>query len=199
MNECHAIDHLITAYVDDEVDGSERALVTAHLESCLVCRREVEAESTARRLLRAHAALARTAGTAPSWRPHAFRLGRPALPVPGASIAALALAALTLTGVLIWKPRTVEAIGVIGDSVCAATHQHSRDDAESRDCVQNCVTHGAEYVLVSGSTIYRIENQGFPDLAAFANLRVAVSGTMGADTIKLSRMNAAPQESGIRN
>jgi anti-sigma factor RsiW len=192
MSECHVIDHLITAFVDNEISESQRTAVVAHLAECRVCRTEVEAESTARHVLRAHAAVARTMGVTPAWRPAAFRLGRPALVLPGPMVAGVLVAALVIGAVLL-RPTAAQAVGVIGDSVCAATHPHAPGDAESRECVVNCVAHGAHFVLVSGQTVYRIENQEFPDLATFANVAVRVTGTIGSDAIRVSRVNAVRQ------
>lgn len=191
MTECHALDDLMTAFVDGELDDAGRARVIAHLEGCRTCRREVEAESTARHVLRAHAAVARTMGVAPSWTPHAFRLGAPALAAPRTAIVAL-VAAIGVGAWTLWlRPNTVEAIGIIGDSNCVATHVHLPGNTESRGCVLNCVKRGAEFVFVSNGEVIRIDNQAFPDLATFANQRVSVTGTMAHDAITVSQLAAA--------
>ncbi len=191
MTDCHALDDLITAFVDGELDEDERARVVAHLSICRACRHEVEAESTARHVLRAHAAVARTMGVTPSWRPQAFRLGRPALVVPRTAVVAL----VALLGFGVWtlwlRPNTVEAVGIIGDSHCVATHVHLPGNAESRGCVLNCVKRGAEFVFVSDGEVFRIDNQAFPDLATFANQRVNVTGTMAHDAITVSTLAEA--------
>jgi hypothetical protein len=53
------------------------------------------------------------------------------------------------------------------------------------------VKSGAEFVLVTDTQIYRIHNQRFPELAAFANVRVKVEGTWEGDRLVLGSMAAA--------
>jgi hypothetical protein len=195
MNDCHAIDDLITAFVDGEADARDRAFVIEHLAGCAACRTIADAESTARRILRTHAAAARTTGIDPVWRPHAFRLGRPILAASRLTMTAAVLLIALGGWALLARPTTVHAIGIIGDSFCAAGHPHPPGADEGRGCTLNCIKRGAEFVLVSGSNTYRIENQEFPDLAAWANARVTVSGVTvsgadGGSAIRVSRVDA---------
>jgi hypothetical protein len=50
---------------------------------------------------------------------------------------------------------------------------------------------GAEFVLGSGTQVYRIHNQHFPELAGFADVRVKVEGTWDGDRIVVASMAAA--------
>ncbi len=53
MATCREVEHLVTRYVDGEASPPDRARVDAHLATCPPCRHRVEAESTARDVLRA--------------------------------------------------------------------------------------------------------------------------------------------------
>jgi anti-sigma factor RsiW len=55
MMGCHEVEPLLTAYIDREVDGRDRAAIAAHLDGCPACRRRASAEHSARTLLRARA------------------------------------------------------------------------------------------------------------------------------------------------
>lgn len=54
MKTCRDILPLVTPFVDGEATPDQQAAVRSHLEACGVCRAEVAAGQTARRLLRAH-------------------------------------------------------------------------------------------------------------------------------------------------
>jgi hypothetical protein len=188
---CDLVDRLMTPFVDGECAEDERAAVIAHLRGCAPCTRRVEAESTARQLLHAHASVARTMGVEPEWRPRVWRLGRPMVP---ASAAALLLAG-ALGGVLLaaWlRPAPVLAVGVIGDSRCQHEHRPAaRFAVDEGTCTRNCVAAGAEYVLVTDTRIFRISNQDLADLPALADVRVAVRGRMNGDMILVARLDPA--------
>ena len=55
MKNCADIDRLMTPYVDDEVDTTDRQAVDVHLAECSRCRDRADAERTARRIMRSHA------------------------------------------------------------------------------------------------------------------------------------------------
>ena len=168
-----------------------RAAVVAHLRGCEACRHRAEAESTARQMLHAHAQVARTMGVQPAWRPRVSRLGRPALPV---SAPVLLLAAVLTGGLGFWilRPVTLTAVGVIGDSFCEHVHRPAaRFDVDERTCTLNCVKLGAEFVLVTDTRIYRISNQDLPGLATFADGRVAVTGRMDGDMLRVASLQPA--------
>jgi hypothetical protein len=189
---CEELDRRVTLFVDDECAEAERAAIIAHMRQCEDCRRRVEAESTAKRVLQAHAAVARTMGVPVPWRPRVFRLGQPALPVRPTLL--VLLAALVAVGVVgVWlRPTPVMAVGVIGDSFCG--HQHrftTRFNVDEHECTLGCVQRGAEFVLVTDTQVYQIRNQQLPELAAFANARVKVEGTLDGDAIVVARMSAA--------
>src|SRR5712691_7386306 len=120
---CHELDRLVTLFVDGECSDAERTAVIAHLRHCHECRTRVEAESTAKEVLHAHATVARTMGVPPSWRPRVFRLGQPALPVHPKLLVLVAVVAAGLLGGWL-RPTRVIAVGVIGDSLCQ--HEHHR-------------------------------------------------------------------------
>src|SRR5713226_2976481 len=111
MMTCRELDRLITPFIDEECSPTERADTLSHLQQCDECRTRVEAESTARHLLHAHAAIARTMGVSPPWRPRVFRLGQP-LPLVRPTLLLLFFAVLTV-GLTRWflQPAPLMAVG----------------------------------------------------------------------------------------
>lgn len=182
---CHDVDQLVTQFIDGECAAAERTAVVAHLHACDGCRRRIDAESTAKQVLHAHATVARTMGVAPSWRPRVFRLGRPALPIRARSLSVIGgVAGIALLAV--WLRATpVVAVGVIGDSSCAHDHRGftTRFNVGERECTLGCVKLGAEFVLVTDTQIYRIDNQKLPELASLASRRVQIKGKLDGDRI----------------
>src|SRR5262245_61480958 len=51
MPSCSAIDHLVTPYIDGELDAADRTLVQQHLQRCPPCRSRVVAEQSIRELM----------------------------------------------------------------------------------------------------------------------------------------------------
>jgi hypothetical protein len=194
MNVCDDLDPFITPYVDGEVNEEERSAVAEHLARCSVCRVRVEAEATARHVLRAHAAVSRTMGVAPPWRPRAFRLGQPSLVLhTGARIAMLtiAVAAAAWFGIM-WRRAdpAVSAVGVIGDSFCGRRHVYTTANVSDRACTQGCLDRGAEYVFVTDTAVYRIRNQEFPGLGQYTSARVEVTGRLSQALLTIERISS---------
>jgi Putative zinc-finger len=188
---CHELDRLVTPFIDGECTEKERTEVFAHLRECQGCRTRVEAESTAKHVLHAHAAVARTMGVAPAWRPRVFRLGKSALPMPPTLMLLVAVIGAGLLGFWL-RPTPVMAVGVIGDSFCQHEHRFTtRFNVDEHTCTLGCVKRGAEFVFVTDTQVYRIHNQQLPELAAFANRRVKVKGTWDGDRIVVASMAAA--------
>lgn len=181
MDNCHVLDLLVTPFIDGECTEEERAIVTVHIRECAECQRRVEAESTVRQLLHTHAAVARTMGAAPVWRPRVWRLGRPGLRMY--SKALLLPAALAIGLLVLWfRPAQASATGVIGDSVCR--HKHSRA------CTLACIKRGAAFVLITDKRVFQIRNRELPELADFADVRVKVTGTIDGETILIRSIAA---------
>jgi hypothetical protein len=188
---CYELDQRVTPFIDGECADEERTKVLAHLRGCEGCRIRVEAESTAKQVLHAHAAVARTMGVAPAWRPRVFRLGKPALPVHPTLMLLFAVVGAGLL-YLALRPTPVMAVGVIGDSFCQREHRFTtRFNVDERVCTLGCVKRGAEFVLVTDAKVYRIANQQLPELAAFANRFVEVKGTWAGDQIVVASMAVA--------
>ena len=188
---CHELDRWITPFVDDECSPEERARILTHLQQCQACRTRVEAEATARHVLRAHAAVARTMGASPPWRPRVLRLGQPTLLVLPTLLFVFIIICVGL--VALWfRPRPVMAVGVIGDSFCERDHRRFTTvfNVSERECTLGCVKRGAEFVLVTDTQVYRISNQQLLELAVFANRRVKVEGKMEDGRILVARMTA---------
>ena len=188
MMTCHEVDQLVTPFIDDECSATERADILAHLQQCHGCRTRVEAESTARHVLSAHAAVARTMGVTPPWRPRVFRLGQPTLPIHPTLLLLAAVIGASLIGLWL-RPTPALAVGVIGDSFCDRQHLFTaRFNVGDHECTLGCVKGGAEFVLVTDTQVFRLGNQQLPDLAVLASQRVRVEGTMEGDRILVAKM-----------
>lgn len=187
MNGRHLDPAEVTAFVDGELAGAARFDAARHLETCAACRAEIDASTAARRLLRLRTAAALAAHQPLDFSPRNRRLGQPSLMRSRVVLGLAAAAVLSLAIVL--RPTHVEATGVIGDSACGLTHPDTYA-GDRRACTLNCVRRGAEFVLLAGQRIYRIENQAFDNLAAFANLRVTITGTLDDDVITVSKIVA---------
>ncbi len=191
MNDCDAIDTLVTPYVDGELKEAERGIVSAHLRHCTACHERVEAESAARQMVRSVAAASHAAGREPEWRPRVYRLGRPAPTVSQTALLTGAAAAAIAAAVLLVRPAPIAAVGMIGDSQCGERHRYTTAGGDNRRCTLNCVARGAEFVLVADNAVYTIRNQDFQELASFADVRVSISGPVGGRVITISRIAAA--------
>ncbi len=194
---CHELDPLVTRFIDGECTETERATIADHLRQCPDCQTRVEVESTAKQLLQAHAALARTMGIAVPWRPRVLRLGQPALSMrPVLLLLLLTIVGATLGGVW-FRPARMVAVGVIGDSFCGHEHRFTaRFNVDEHECTLGCVKRGAEFVLVTDKDVYRISDQRLPQLPAFADRRVRIEGTLDGDRIIVTRMT--PADDGVQ-
>ena len=90
--------------------------------------------------------------------------------------------------------------GKISDSDCGRSHksaiEHAGKKMSDHDCVIACVKdHGAKYVFVSGSKIYKISNQDFAGLDEHAAHNIKLTGEMTGDTIKVSKIEMAKTSS----
>jgi anti-sigma factor RsiW len=184
---CHELDRLVTPFIDGECTDEERTAIVGHLRHCQDCRARVEAESTAKHVLHAHATVARTIGVSPSWRPRVFRLGQPTLPVHPKLLVLVAVIGAGLLGVWL-RPRPLIAVGVIGDSLCKAEHHRFPNRTGDSECTLGCVNAGAQFVLVTDERVYRIRNQQLPELVAFADQRVRVEGRLDGDRLIVAKM-----------
>jgi len=113
------------------------------------------------------------------------RLGR-----ARAGVFAAALVPLALSAIAAAKPRTWT--GVIGDSMCGASHamEGSGNEASDAACVISCVKGGERYVLVSEGKSLEIANQDFAGLAPAAGIVVRLDGDMDGEKIRVTRIEA---------
>jgi Protein of unknown function (DUF5818) len=86
--------------------------------------------------------------------------------------------AMITVGCMAWGAQHV-FYGVVSDSNCGA--KHSRASAAAAECVKKCASGGAQYVLVSHGTVYKLGPQD--KFADYAGKRVRVHGTLNGDTI----------------
>ena len=108
---------------------------------------------------------------------------RPGWLVPG--VAALFLAAAAGAAEQSWT-------GVIGDSMCGASHSMDGGGSEMSDaaCVLSCVKGGEKFVLVSDGKSLEIANQDFAGLAAAAGTQVRLRGDAEGGKIRVTRIEA---------
>lgn len=80
--------------------------------------------------------------------------------------------------------------GVIGDSMCGASHSMDGGGNEMSDaaCVISCVKGGEKYVLVSEGKSLEIANQDFAGLAAAAGTQVLVEGETEGGRIRVTKI-----------
>jgi len=202
MNHSHPSDESITSFIDEEITEADRQVLLGHLRFCSACRARVDAESTARSVVRAHAAAAKAQGLPPAWRPRVYRLGRPLLVISSGLFSLLSGVGVVVAVLALWprpqpvvalcaRSQPVEAVCVIGDSRCGPHHRFTALQEKEPLCAVNCVRLGADYILVSGEAVYEIANQQFPGLADFAGRQVAITGSAVAEhRITVSRIVA---------
>jgi hypothetical protein len=116
---------------------------------------------------------------------------------------AFAAATLLVLSAPAFTAETWTGVGVITDTMCAASHQsnieHAREDSghtmTNQECTVGCVMRrGQKYVFVSGGTTYRVANQDHADLATFAAQTVTLTGTLAGDVITVSHVAAARKQ-----
>jgi hypothetical protein len=80
--------------------------------------------------------------------------------------------------------------GVIGDSMCGASHAMEGGGNEMADasCVISCVKSGEKFVLVDGNRSWEIENQDFAGLPPSAGTRVRLDGELDGEKIHVTRI-----------
>ena len=80
--------------------------------------------------------------------------------------------------------------GVIGDSMCGASHAMDGGGNEMSDgaCVISCVKGGEKYVLVSDGRSLEIGNQDFAGLASAAGTKVRLWGDGEGGRIRVTRI-----------
>ena len=62
---CHELDGLVTRFIDGECSEADRSEILTHVRRCEGCRMRVDAESTAKHVLRAHATVAHATAPLP--------------------------------------------------------------------------------------------------------------------------------------
>jgi uncharacterized protein DUF5818 len=82
--------------------------------------------------------------------------------------------------------------GQISDSMCGAKHTDAKHGKKmsDRDCALACAAKGAQLVLVSDGTIYKLTNHD-ADLRAHAGHTVKVTGTLTGDSIRVAKIEMA--------
>ena len=173
MKNCADIDLLMTPYVDDEVDTTERQAVDVHLADCARCRDRADAERTARRIVRSHAStLTRPAPAAlrarcvsavpssgtPARRMRAVGLVRRWVPLSMAATVLLAVAGVFMAGQQERLEASFAAQLVIDHEKCFAEFGtgHPRLDAAQAEA-RLAVDHGYDVSVPPSSDREQIE------------------------------------------
>jgi hypothetical protein len=82
--------------------------------------------------------------------------------------------------------------GEISSSNCGTTHTQG---TTARECTQECVDGGAQYVFVSKAKVYKLAKQDDEQLRAHAGETVTLTGDLKGDTITASKIEAmTPKE-----
>jgi len=77
--------------------------------------------------------------------------------------------------------------GTVSDSHCGA--KHAKASATAADCVEKCVSGGAQYVLVSKGKVYQLSDQD--KFKGMGGKAVKVMGSVSGDTITVSSVTPA--------
>jgi len=79
-------------------------------------------------------------------------------------------------------PSAIIFEGVISDDHCQARHDMGSGKSPA-ECTRLCTLHGAHYVIVNGTRMYRLT--GRDDLTMLAGERATVAGSLTGDTINI--------------
>jgi hypothetical protein len=84
-------------------------------------------------------------------------------------------------------------IGIVSDSLCAASHRMERGATTNRECIFECLKAHARFVLVdSGGKVLTIANQDLPGLPLYAGRPVRLIGELRGEAIAATRVEAYP-------
>jgi hypothetical protein len=180
----------LTTYIDNELSPAERLVVEDHLRRCQGCSDRVERQRAVHDLLRRRSEEVRRYASARP--PQSGTYGRsPRAGLAGLSLVAAAGLVMALVAWGPWKAVPLAARGHIRDSTCGGGHVHTAPELQRMaggDCVRLCVELGARYVFVSNETTFRIRNQGFADLARFAEQDVEVQGQLRGQQLTVAHI-----------
>jgi hypothetical protein len=187
--QCWQLRPQLASYVDNEIAPTERLIVEDHLRRCQACRERVERQRAVHDLLRRRSGEIRRRG--PAWPSQASARGRSARGLAGVSLVAGASLIIALVAWGPWRTVPLAARGHIRDSTCGGGHVHTAPELQQmagRDCVRLCVELGARYIFVSNGATFPIRNQGFTDLARFAEQVVEVEGQLRGNRLTVAQI-----------
>jgi hypothetical protein len=78
-------------------------------------------------------------------------------------------------------------VGLVSDSDCGP--RHKMRDKSAEECTRACQRAGADYVLVAGEKIYKLEGNA-NDVAVLAGQKAKITGTLQGNTIIVNGVNA---------
>jgi hypothetical protein len=102
------------------------------------------------------------------------------------AIMIVALGAVAIAQQSVQPQQTYE--GIVTDTHCGAKHSAAIGKTAT-DCARACVHGGAEFALVDGDTIYRLDGE-LMLLKRLAGQRVRVVGTLTGDRLKVTSISA---------
>ena len=95
---------------------------------------------------------------------------------------------LSLTGAFAAVAQQQPLTGVLGDSMCGATHMAK--DKTPAECTQMCVKDGMKYALAAEKKVYTLEGHE-AELSKLAGQKVTVKGTLKGDTLSVQEVAAS--------
>ena len=108
------------------------------------------------------------------------------------------LLCVAASALMVAAPRAAETWkGTLSDSMCGVKHaaeKQGENAAKHRGCIEKCTKEGEQFVFVTGEKVYKIANQGLPDLKAHAGHEVNLTGEMKGDTITVSKIEMPKKE-----
>jgi hypothetical protein len=90
---------------------------------------------------------------------------------------------------LSWGAYAEQITGYISDSHCGAKHD-TVSEANTK-CIQGCLRHGSEPVLVSNGKVYKMTAESRDSLEQYAGKNVTIDGTENGDTITVESIKVS--------
>ncbi len=101
---------------------------------------------------------------------------------------AMLVLSLLVVGCMAFAAEAEKGItGTVSDSNCGA--KHAQPGKEAAECVEKCVSGGAQYVLVSKGKVYKLDAQD--KFKGMGGKRVHVKGEVSGDSITVSDVSEA--------
>ena len=97
--------------------------------------------------------------------------------------------ATSLAALLSLSAYAEQITGYISESHCGAKHD-TVSEANTK-CIEGCLKHGSEPVLVSNGKVYKMAAESRDSLTQYAGKNVTVYGTVNGDTIAIKSVQVS--------